>query len=117
MPRDAPVTSATLPLSDAVIEPSPFMYRSVRNIGGSWRLSTTIYIDRYTMNSGSRRIQGAVHGSHAKGATEGVQLRRGARQGAARVLEPRVRRDIAIRSHRGDGHQPPQPLRGLRQQG
>src|SRR5437870_3003608 len=116
MPLDAPVTTATFPSSFA--DMTDLLIGSFRrcrifvSTGKYIRVDSDrrwVYcIDRYEKTEKCRA---------AERAASQLRLRSGPGPGAAAVLGERLRGNVPLRPDRGDGHQPPQPVRRLRQQG
>src|SRR5262249_30001080 len=107
MPLDAPVTTATLPLSFADMKTS--------GLELSVPFGTMKHTGPGSTSYTSLRFFGGVR--QAVGAQATVRRGRGAGEGPGGVLGARLRGGHAPGADPGHGDQPPQPLRGLREQG
>src|SRR5262245_1927797 len=115
MPFDVPVTTATFPssflgmicLSAAQIRAGQIFVSCGKYIRLDSGRQRNYCIGRYETEkpfAGKRK-------------TPLVRLRRGSGPGAAAVLGERLRGNLAVGPDRGDGHQSPQPVCRLREQG
>src|SRR5258706_10864446 len=81
------------------------VYRSIQINSASWKVKTNSVTSQVSKKS------------NADWTTSSFQFRQGPRPCAESILAQGLRGHFAPRSDQGHGHQPPQPLLRLRQQG